>query len=81
MINTTDEAVLISSNFSMKLLSESLYYNATALDSLDHRYVRVLYNIIAKDRANNTAISPVQIVYLGDVFAPIILNIAGYQIF
>ncbi len=80
-INTSNGAILIQSNFSMELFSGILYYNATALDSLNHRNVKVMFNIIATDFANNSATSLVQIIYLGDRFPPTIVeyNVIDYK--
>ncbi len=72
--NISNGFIFIQGNFTMQHLSSNTYYNKTALDSLLERNVEVIYNIIAIDIANNSFSSSYYFVYLGDNFAPIIVD-------
>ncbi|UCG04556.1 MAG: DUF2341 domain-containing protein [Candidatus Heimdallarchaeota archaeon] len=77
VVNITNEVVLIHENFTMEAFNGDQYYNATALDTLTHRNVQIFYNIIAIDIANNTVVTQLYSLYLGDGFPP---NIVEYDV-
>lgn len=81
VINITDEVLLIHENFTMEEFSYNQFYNATALDSLTHIDVQIFYNILAIDVANNTIVTHIKSLYLGDGFPPIIVEygVTDYQ--
>ncbi|MFX0052478.1 MAG: carboxypeptidase-like regulatory domain-containing protein, partial [Candidatus Hermodarchaeota archaeon] len=68
-------------NYTMRLQSgnpgeSGIYYNDTALGSLNHTAVEVFYNLIADDSVGNTTVTPIQSIILEDIEAPII---CGYN--
>ncbi|MFX0181864.1 MAG: hypothetical protein ACFE95_02180 [Candidatus Hodarchaeota archaeon] len=48
------------------------YFNDTALDSLNHTAVEVLYSLIANDSVGNVTVTPIRSLILEDLDAPII---------
>jgi hypothetical protein len=71
--NISDQAVEIPlNNFTMVPLVGYTYFNDTVLDSLTHTQVKVTYNIIAIDKANNIKVTPIRSFSLGDGQAPFI---------
>ncbi len=81
IINTSNGITLIQGSFIMLKYFDNTYYNATALNGLTHRNVKVEYNIIAIDLVNNSNVSPINIIYLGDTIPPIIIeyNVTDYK--
>lgn len=72
-INISNQVAEIPpNNFSMVPLVGYTYFNDTALDSLTHTQVKVIYNIIAIDIANNIKVTPIRSFTLGDGQAPLI---------
>jgi hypothetical protein len=81
-INVSNQAVEITpTNFTMKKLVESTYFNDTALDSLTHTHVQVIYNIIAVDLVGNVKVTSLQSIFLSDTNAPLIheYNVLDYN--
>jgi hypothetical protein len=56
------------------------YFNDTALDSLNHTEVEVLFNFIVNDTFGYTTVTPIQSLFLEDLDAPIIhgYNVTDY---
>ncbi|MFX0207413.1 MAG: carboxypeptidase-like regulatory domain-containing protein, partial [Candidatus Hodarchaeota archaeon] len=72
-INVSNQAVIIPpTNFTMKILVDPTYINDTALDSLSHTQVQVIYNIIAFDAVGNIQVTSLQSFFLSDTKPPLI---------
>ncbi|MFX0209936.1 MAG: hypothetical protein ACFFDT_28405, partial [Candidatus Hodarchaeota archaeon] len=69
-------------NYTMRSLTgtqgdSGTYYNDTALDSLNHTEVEVLFNFIVNDTFGYTTVTAIQSLFLEDLDAPII---RGYNV-